>query len=132
MSDAVVLDSSALLALINEEPGCERVAAALARSIMSSVNVAEVVGKLGDKGFTIAEIGDILRELVPDIRSFTPRHAVTAGELRSATRLLGLSLGDRACLALAMELKATVMTCDRAWSQIAPELMEGVVVEVVR
>ena len=132
MNDVVVLDSSALLALINEELGCDQVTAVLSRCIMSSVNLAEVVGKLNDKGFILTEIADILHELIPDIRPFTARPAVMAGGLRAPTRLLGLSLGDRACLALAMELKATVMTCDRAWSHIPPAVVDGVIIDVVR
>ena len=128
MADAVVLDSSALLCLLNDEPGAERVAAALPGAIVSAVNLAETVAKLRERGLTAAEVRSALAGLSLEVRSFAADQAYAAGDLRPATRALGLSLGDRACLALAAELGATALTADRDWQR----LDLGVAVEMVR
>jgi ribonuclease VapC len=98
----VVLDASALLALINQEPGFEKVAAAISTACMSSVNVAEVVSKLMDKGFSEVEIREIFEALKVLIIPFDEEQGFIAGLLRAETKSLGLSLGDRACLSLAI------------------------------
>lgn len=124
----VVLDASALMALIRGEASAERVAAALPEAIISSVNQAEVQTKLVAAGLEealawwhISEVGCIS---VP----FGEDHARIAGGLVRVTRSLGLSLGDRACLALAIQRKATVYTTDQAWKG----LDLGVEIEVIR
>jgi PIN domain nuclease of toxin-antitoxin system len=132
VSEPVVLDSSALLALVNDEPGADGVASILPRAVIGSVNLAEVVGKLSETGFSRAEIDEIVAEVAPDVRPFTLEQAIAAGELRRSTRAIGLSLGDRACIALGVELKALVMTCDRVWAKIDQQAIEGARIEVVR
>jgi PIN domain nuclease of toxin-antitoxin system len=113
-----VLDASALLCLLNAEPGQEVVADALSESVMSAVNLSEVVAKLCDHGLSDADIRDALDGLSLDVRPFTSDQAYASGALRRLTRELGLSLGDRACLALAAELGAVALTADRQWVQI--------------
>jgi PIN domain nuclease of toxin-antitoxin system len=112
----VVLDASALLALINQEPGSEKVAAVISTACMSSVNVAEVVSKLMDKGFSEVEIREIFGALKLLIIPFDEEQGFIAGLLRADTKRLGLSLGDRACLSLAIQQKLSVLTADRVWA----------------
>lgn len=113
-----VLDSSALLAVIRDEPGTQQVAAAIPHSAISAVNVSEIVSRLIDLGHSVETADDILAAFAVDIEPFTPEDGIRAGALRSQTRSLGLSLGDRACLATAIRLEATVLTADRAWCEI--------------
>jgi PIN domain nuclease of toxin-antitoxin system len=124
----VVLDASAVLALLQAEPGASRVAAVLSRAVVSSVNLSEVVAKLADVGMPEAEIHAALDSLGMDVRPFDESLAYRAGLLRPASRALGLSLGDRAGLALAMELGCPVLTTD----QQLQALDVPVSVEVIR
>jgi ribonuclease VapC len=111
-----VLDASALLALLGNEPGTESVKEALGSAVMSAVNMVEVLTKLGDRGVTEAEQRIIRMSLDIEVRSFDEKAAWRASSLRSATRSRGLSIGDRACLALALEEGLPALTADRAWS----------------
>ena len=114
----VVLDATALLALMNDEPGAINVKDALPEAVISAVNLAEVVGKLVDGGLPEAHIFNVLRELDLSDVPFDVRQAYAAGLLRAATRSRGLSLGDRACLSLAVQLASPVITLDRAWAEL--------------
>ena len=109
------LDSSAILALIKNEPGSDVVVATLPRALISAVNVAEVVSKLVDLGSSPEPLDLALAEAKVEIIPFTESQARLAGELRRATRSRGLSLGDRACLALTQERGLTAVTADAAW-----------------
>jgi PIN domain nuclease of toxin-antitoxin system len=114
MSDgAVVLDASALLARLQREPGAERVQRALPGAAMSAANFSEVVAKLADRGMPADAIREALDGLDLDVRPFDTELAYAAGELRRVTRAIGLSLGDRACPALAARLNATALTSDQ-------------------
>ena len=115
----VVLDASALLALLYRESGAERVVAALDRSAISTVNMAEVLGRLARDGRDVAEALERVRELPIAIVPFSTEHAALAARLLPATREHGLSLGDRACLALALERDAVALTSDTAWTRAA-------------
>lgn len=117
MSEAV-LDSSALLALLFAEPGADRVAAALPGAFLSTVNLAEVVAKLTERGMPAAEASEAVRALGATVVDFDHDQAVAAGALRGETRGAGLSLGDRACLALSRLRGATALTGDRAWAAV--------------
>ena len=128
MSKAVVLDSSALLCLLNGEAGAERVAEALPFAVIGAVNLAEVVTKLRERGLSAEEVEEVLGGLNLDVRPFTALQAYATGHLRQATRSQGLSLGDRACLALAVELGAPALTADQAWGKVEV----GAAVEVIR
>ena len=129
MADAAhVLDASALLCLLFEEPGHERVEAALGSACIGVVNMAEVVGKLVDRGVPADEAVADLRGIDLDVIDMDRAQAEAAGRLRIATGAARLSLGDRACLALAQSLGATALTTDRAWAGFDG----SVAVEVVR
>ncbi len=111
-----VLDASALLALLNREPGAERVAEALAAgAIISAVNLSEVIARLAEIGMPGAEIREAIEPLGLDVADFDAEGAFAAGLLRPATRAAGLSFGDRACLALGAQRGVPVLTADRAW-----------------
>lgn len=110
-----LLDASALLALFNQEPGQELVASVLPHARIASLNLAEVVGKLVEHGVPTAEVRQSVMELGIQIEPFSAEMAFIAGELRVKTRHLGLSLGDRGCLACALRLGLPLMTADQAW-----------------
>jgi len=114
VSNRIVLDASALLCLLNDEPGADRVTEVLTRSLIGATNLAEVVSKLRERGLSLDEVKEALGGLHLDVRPLTPGQAMLIGNLRPATRPLGLSLGDRACLALAIELDAEIYTTDAA------------------
>jgi ribonuclease VapC len=125
----VVLDASVLLALIHQEPGSENLSLELlGETAVSTVNLAEVQSKLVTSGWNSDEAWEDATSGAAEIVPFTPDHAKTAGDLITHTRSLGLSLGDRACLALALELKAPVYTGDRSWKN----LKVGVRIHVIR
>jgi len=112
----VVLDASAVLALLNREPGGERVERYLAEGVMSAVNAAEVLSKLVDAGLTLGEARESLSLLGFRILGFELRDAEAVAALRTRTKSKGLSLGDRACLALGLRLEAVVVTAERSWA----------------
>jgi ribonuclease VapC len=117
----IVLDTSALLAILHGEPGAEiftKRVGLLESATMSSVNVAEAYGKLVGRGIGIEEAWEAVTAPVPEILVFDTEQAKIAGSLLPQTRHLGLSLGDRACLALGIALKAPIYTADRAWKEL--------------
>jgi ribonuclease VapC len=113
-----VLDASALLAYLKDEPGADIVEAALAESVISSVNWAEVVQKMLALGANVNDMLQNFQGVGLVIEPFTLDDGEMAGRLWSQTKEYGLSLGDRACLALGMRLEATVLTGDRAWQSL--------------
>lgn len=114
----IVLDASAILCVLFDEPGMERVLGAGQGAFVSAVNLSEALTRALDKGVP-AEVRDIgIAALALHVISFDAEAAAEAAELRPATKALGLSLGDRACLALARRLRATVLTTDRIWSKL--------------
>jgi PIN domain nuclease of toxin-antitoxin system len=123
-----VLDASALLAFVKGERGSTIVGAALANSAISSVNLAEVITRLLDWGMSLGDIQTLLGKLPIEVAIFHGSDAYAAAALRSSTRHAGLSLGDRACLALAQQRGLPALTTDRAWTKLSV----GVVVRLVR
>lgn len=117
-ASAYVLDASALLALLHAEPGAELVGQRVASSAISAVNWCEVVGKLRAVGVDGDALADGVAETGVEIVAFDADHARLAGELVLSTKDVGLSLADRACLALAMQLGAPAVTADRAWTSL--------------
>lgn len=114
-----LLDASALLALVNHEEGAERVATVVeAGGTISAVNLAEVVSRLSEQGMPAELIHQALDPLGISIVDFDTRLAYQTDLLRPRTSHLGLSLGDRACLALAQQLGLPVLTADRMWEQL--------------
>jgi PIN domain nuclease of toxin-antitoxin system len=118
VTSAFVLDASALLCLIRDEPGAQSVADLLPNSTISAVNLSETVAKLADVGMDDETIGTVLAPLQLRVVAFDETSALAAGLLRAGTKVLGLSFGDRACLALAMQFGAEAVTTDRAWSRL--------------
>lgn len=129
MSDAgLLLDSSAVLALLFAETGGDHVAAVLPGAAISSVNLSEVVAKMHDRGLGEEQVAANLTDLELTVIPFDQLMAERAGAMRVQTRAQGLSLGDRACLATAEACGRTVLTADRAW--LAVDI--GVVIEQLR
>ena len=127
MADAV-LDSSAVLAVLNAEPGADLVAAVLDYALISTVNYAEVVTKLVERGSTDGQARAALGAIALTTADFDFELAHRTGLLRSTTLRRGLSLGDRACLALAEREGVPAITADRSWAGAVP----GVEVRVIR
>jgi PIN domain nuclease of toxin-antitoxin system len=109
------LDASALLALLNAEDGSDIVLGFLQQSVISAVNLAEVVTRLSKLGMPDAEVRETLNVLGLKIIPFDEEQAFRTGLLSISTQPLGLSLGDRACLALALTAGAIALTADRVW-----------------
>ncbi len=115
MNKKIVLDASAILALLNQEPGYKVVEQHLPDSMMSTVNLSEVVAVLISIGMPESEAEAIIATLVKDIVVFDQQHAYITANLRKTTKAYGLSLGDRACLALAQIENLPVLTADKIW-----------------
>jgi ribonuclease VapC len=114
-----VLDASALLAILNQEAGAEKLTPEiLSVAATSTVNLAEVHGKLVSRGLDPDEAWDATMSPIREAVAFTSEHARLTSDLAAQTRALGLSLGDRACLALGLALKAPVYTADRSWKKL--------------
>ena len=115
----VVLDASALLAILNQEPGAESLTPELlSAAATSTVNLAEVHGKLIGRGLNSDDAWEATLSPIREAVDFSSEHARLTGDLAAQTRALGLSLGDRACLALGLALKAPVYTADRSWKKL--------------
>ena len=114
----VVLDASALLAYLQDEPGSEVIDQILPESIMSSVNWSEVVQKSIAAGIDTDRMLEEFQALGLNIELFTVEDAELAGKLWKQTYKIGLSLGDRACLSLSMRFGVSVLTSDRVWASL--------------
>jgi ribonuclease VapC len=125
-----VIDASAILALLLGEPGAQKVAAVLADSVVTTISLSEVVGYYARSGADEAGIRTMLNALPCERAPFDEELAYTTGMLLPLTRSAGLSLGDRACLALAKRLGLPAMTADRPWRDIAGAV--GVTVDLIR
>ncbi len=125
----VVFDASAMLALLQHEPGEEKLTAdLLVRSVASTVNLAEVQSKLVKSGGDPSVAWRDALSSVNFVEPFTREHARIAGGLIKTTEKYGLSLGDRSCLALAIALKAPVYTTEQVWRN----LKVGIPIHVIR
>ena len=114
-----MLDASALLAILNQEIGSEKLSPELLSiSVSSTVNLAEVQAKLVRRGLRPGEAWEATLSPVREAVSFNEEQAKLAGSLVSHTRPLGLSLEDRACLALGIALKAPIYTADKSWKTL--------------
>ena len=124
-----VLDASALIALFYQEPGNDKVAEAIEDgAVLSTVNLSEVASKLNELGTPEALIQTAINVLELTIVDFNAELAYKVGLLRPITKNAGLSLGDRACLALAQYLHLPVLTTNRVWKDLIP----GINVRVIR
>jgi ribonuclease VapC len=115
----IVLDASALLSVLNGEPGADKLTPELLSiAVSSTVNLAEIQSKLVDRGIRPDHAWTATMAPVAEAIPFTAELAKAAGSLIAETRGLGLSLGDRACLALGLALQAPVYTADRSWKNL--------------
>jgi ribonuclease VapC len=115
---SAVLDASAVLALVRDEPGADKVEAHIGRAAMSAINLQEVVKELLLSGLDEPTIHDLLGELRLDVRSHDTDAAYAAAALHAQTREFGRGLGDRSCLALAIQLGVPALTADREWKKV--------------
>ena len=122
MTTKIVLDASSVIALINREKGCEIVEKYLEEAIISTVNFAEVISVVNRELFKSeadrVEGLKLITDTLPQIIDFDINQAIISGELDSITKKYGLSLGDRACLALAKYKNIPVLTADKTWSKL--------------
>jgi PIN domain nuclease of toxin-antitoxin system len=125
------LDASAVLALLNKEQGHEQVLAVLPTASIGTVNLTEVISKLCERGVPPEAAMEAVHCLGVEIVVHSVDHALRAGELRPLTKAFGLSLGDRACLALGFERPAPVITAERHWDERA-EAVAGVSIQRIR
>jgi PIN domain nuclease of toxin-antitoxin system len=125
---AIVLDASAIIAHLNDEPGGAQVCQMLDGALVSTINLCEVGTKLADKGVPDDDLEVIMNALRLSVIAFDQRQSRIAVALRAPTRSRGLSLADRACLALAKAMDATAVTADRAWA----DLDTDIAIEVIR
>ena len=124
----VVLDASAVLALLNSEPGAEAVEAVVSSAALSTVNLTEVLSKLAEQGLDDEQLRLVATSLPCEIVPFDAGQAFAAAALRRTTRSKGLSLGDRACLAMAQAINGRALTTDTVWKEIDV----GIAIEVIR
>ena len=130
MEAAAVLDASALIAIIRDEPGSDKVVAALGAAQMATVNVAEVVTYFSRLGIGEASARSIIEQFEVEWVPVDLGLAYDAGAMWERTSASGLSLADRICLALARRQGARALTSDRVWAAVASVV--GVEVEVIR
>jgi PIN domain nuclease of toxin-antitoxin system len=123
-----VNDSSVVLAFLLGELTSMEAEPWLTGASISTVNLSEIVAKLTDRGMSAEDIADTVADLNLEVRPFDQAQAERAGLLRSRTKEAGLSLGDRACLALAIDIGGCVATADKAWAK----LDFGIQIELIR
>lgn len=115
-----VFDSSAVLAALFQEPGGDTVVAMWVdgENLISAVNYAEIVSKLNERGMSDFEVLAVMEGVPLTVVDVDQTTAHASGLLRTATKALGLSLGDRACIALARSRSATAVTADKQWEKL--------------
>ncbi|KQM36571.1 type II toxin-antitoxin system VapC family toxin [Sphingomonas sp. Leaf10] len=124
----VVLDASAIVALLKGERGASKVTAVIADASVCAINQAEVVSHFVHLGAPLEEVRAMLGALPYTVIPADDALAWEAGSLRTATAAAGLSLGDRFCLALAKRLGVAAYTADKAWRDIASDVAAKVVI----
>jgi ribonuclease VapC len=123
-----VLDASALIAFLRNEPGADKVAAVLAGSCVSAVNLAETISKMVEYGKPLDAVAYQIERLRVPVIPFDTEQAKLVASLWKTTRVMGLSLGDRACLALGLKQGVPVLTADQLWAKADV----GVKIELIR
>ena len=131
MKPPFVLDASALLSILLDERGNERVLTILDRSRIHSINLAEVIGRLVRSGMSAENAAAALHELHLDVEvEFETTQAEFCGALLGTRRDLGLSLGDCVCLTLAASSEAVAVTADRRWQELHGAVIAGRTIQV--
>ena len=125
-----VLDASAVLALLFDEPGAAKVRGSVHGGLLGTVNLAEILAKLVNRGLPLDEAAKAVTMLGMEVVPFSEAHARASGAMQPHTHPVGLSLGDRACLALALDRGLPALTAERRWPEVADAV--GVTVEVIR
>lgn len=118
----VVLDASALFALLDQEKGADKVKSYINQSVMSSVNYAETIMLLLRSGHSLEQAETIIKSVLFDIIDFNSEQAQLAAVIRVDGKHCGISLGDSACLALAVYLNVPVLTADTVWKKLKLDL----------
>jgi PIN domain nuclease of toxin-antitoxin system len=113
-----LLDTSAIIALLKSEPGYEKLESVLATSAISAANLAELVTVLSRSGVNEEEIDEIANNIVPQVIPLSQEIAILSGKLNNQTRSLGLSLGDRICIATGIALSLPIYTTDKIWQEL--------------
>ena len=128
MSKNVILDASALLALIHQEKGSDIVKPLIKVAVMSTINVSEVLTALQRADIfpkdALVSISDIIQNIIP----FDIEQAQLTAELSPFTKSKGLSLGDRACIALGQKLQLPIYTADKIWGELKLENVEIILI----
>lgn len=127
-SRPVVLDSSAILAVLLGEPGADRVIQVLDAGLLGTVNLIETHTVMVSRGASASHAWNRILGFQCEICPLTENQARIAAELVALTRPFGVSLGDRACMALAIERNAKIYTADRIWKSIPV----GIEIELIR
>lgn len=125
----VVLDASALLALIKNESGAEIVEELLGNIVMSSVNISEVASILLDSEMSPTEALSAIEPFVDSIVSFDLKQSIDCASLKKTTKVFGLSLGDRACITLGTQLGLPIYTADKVWQELK---LENTTIKLIR
>lgn len=118
MTNKIVFDASVILAMVHREPGYEMATEHLDKAVVSSVNFSEAVTILSRKGRSAEDIAKFLKETFLHIEDFDLEQGVIAASFDKITKEKGLSLGDRACLALAKYKNLPVLTADKVWDRL--------------
>lgn len=126
---SVVMDASAVLALVRDEPGADKVGPHVGRAAISAVNLQEVIKELLLSGLDASTVRELLEELRLDVRPHDVEAAYAAAALHAQTKEFGRGLGDRSCLALAIQLGVPALTADREWKKAK---VKGLKVEHIR
>ncbi len=114
----VILDSSALLALIKKEQGAEIVEKLIGRVIMSSINLSEVAATLLDSDMSVKECQECIEPFIEKIIPFGKEESFSTAALKKLTKHKGLSQGDRACIALGLSTGYPIYTADKVWAEL--------------
>jgi PIN domain nuclease of toxin-antitoxin system len=114
----IVLDASVVMAFLKQEKGWDSVESHLASAALSTVNAAEVLSRYAEVGIDPELVHQQIEAMECEVVAVTMAHALIAAKLRPLTKPLGLSLGDRTCLALALERDCPVLTADRIWAKL--------------
>ncbi len=126
----IVVDASAVMALMLGEPGADIVIDAVRGSLMSAVNVSECCARGVERGAKAQDVLSIIQGFDVQVVPFDLVHALETAELREPTRSLGASLGDRACMALGRRHGLAILTGDRRLAGVDPSL--GIDVRLIR